>query len=700
MRKKAYIWISVILSVLFVVLGAVIFSRSYQRLWETVVDLWGSLRIYFCRIFGIEENIEPTVMNYSEVLGITSYFPSDWSSFKEDSLAYWQRFFDIKNFKMWLLNVSAKLSVIVKVIIFILPICIILFIVIRRIYRIGNNRTNKDTLPLRCYKRIMKFTYYPIKEFIRGYTEFLKERRKIILLWNVIWALNFNLVSVAVAFFAYYFYFVVSFRIGGIFIQFCKLIIDMGILFRTAPWIVYVILGYKIFDRFRRRIGDKRLRHYEARNCGFINELPIVSMTCGSMGKKKTTIITDMALSQAAMFRQRAFEIIQKADIKFPFFPWICLEEEIRKSMEYGEVYNLATVKEMIEKKRSRYERHKREDLQLYGYDTKRYGTHYDNSLRINDLFEIIKEYAEAYFIYITGSSLIVSNYAIRDEFILLDSGNFPIWMTNFFPEQTSARGRFSHILDFDILRLGKKVLENNAKAGSFEYGVVAITEIGKERGNNLELREVKKESECANQKNDLFNAWLKMCRHSASVSNYPFIKVFTDEQRPESWGADARDLCDIIRIITTSEEKLSMPMYSIEEMVSEWLFDKFMDMYYEFRYMRGDNTLLIYLMKSVISYIWKRDEKIHNRYGYSIAKIEKERGTMTGRSEKKKYYIMNKKIYSRRFETDCFSDYFNELAKKSGAGLNDYREYKSEKADVGELREQNSYFINDLYGK
>ena len=45
-----------------------------------------------------------------------------------------------------------------------------------------------------------------------------------------------------------------------------------------------------------------------------------------------------------------------------------------------------------------------------------------------------------------------------------------------------------------------------------------------------------------ANQKNDLFNAWLKMCRHSATVDNYPFIKVFVDEQRPESWGADARD--------------------------------------------------------------------------------------------------------------------------------------------------------------
>lgn len=64
----------------------------------------------------------------------------------------------------------------------------------------------------------------------------------------------------------------------------------------------------------------------------------------------------------------------------------------------------------------------------------------------------------------------------------------------------------------------------------AFEFGVVAITEIGKERGNNLELKEVKKGTEEANQKNDLFNSWLKMCRHSATVDNFSFIKVFTDE--------------------------------------------------------------------------------------------------------------------------------------------------------------------------
>ena len=70
----------------------------------------------------------------------------------------------------------------------------------------------------------------------------------------------------------------------------------------------------------------------------------------------------------------------------------------------------------------------------------------------------------------------------------------------------------------------------------------------------------------------------------------------------------------------------------------------------------------------------------------------------MDGKPENKRYYLMNRKIYSNRFTTDCFSDYFNDMAMKSKAGLRDYPAYRTEKATVEELKMQNSYFINSLY--
>lgn len=492
-------------------------------------------------------------------------------------------------------------------------------------------------------------------------------------------------------FIAYYFYFAVEFDFSTVYTQFVKLFADLKTPFIYFPYWTLLFIIYPLFDKFRKRIATARLRHYEARNCGFINELPIVSLTCGSMGKKKTTAITDMALSQEVMFRQKAYEILQKNDMKFPYFQWILFEKAMQAEIENGRVYNLATVKCWVISLEQRAE--------LFGYDGERYGLIYDNGLKEERIYDVLSTYAQAYFIYIISSSLIVANYSIREDNLLIDSGNFPLWLTDFFPTNFRRNSRHAHILDFDILRLGKKVLDKNPNAGSFEFGVIGITEIGKERGNNLELQEKKKTADEANQKNDKFNSWLKMCRHSATVDNFPFIKVFADEQRPESWGADARDLCDIVNIVSSGELKLAMPFYTIGDMIAEWAFNRFVGLYYDFRFRRGDNTLLVHVLKSVTAWLWKRNVRIYNRYGFSVLKIEKERGTMDGKIYKKKYYLMSAKIYRKRFATDCFADYFNDMALRTNVGLNDYREYLTECASVNELQAQNSYFINALYG-
>lgn len=142
----------------------------------------------------------------------------------------------------------------------------------------------------------------------------------------------------------------------------------------------------------------------------------------------------------------------------------------------------------------------------------------------------------------------------------------------------------------------------------------------------------------------------------------------------------------------------MALPFYTIEEMLSEWAFEKFIGLYYDFRFRRGDNTLLIYLLKSVTTFLFRRNLRYHNRFGYSVSGIEKERGTQDGKRERRKYYLMNRKIYSNRFSTDCFSDYFNDLAGKTHLGLSDYREYATERATVEELKTQHSYFIDALY--
>ena len=698
MSRRFHISLTVIFFLAFIALGAV-FWQSYARFWETCQDFGLSVAYYFCELFGIEYSFMPTVTEYSDVMQWEILLPSDFDGFAASAKDYFALLIDGENLSGYWAAVGNVMLVAVKVIAILLPCVIVIMLVVYRMYRQGNTKHNHDTKPLQIFKWLARWTYQPIKRVVLSYLDFLRQNSAIWICWIILWVFHLNAASIFMGFFAYYFYFVLSFDVGNLYVQVCKLFIDLQVIFRHFPWWSIVTVCWLLFNRWRKKIALNRLRHYEARNCGFINELPIVSMSCGSMGKKKTTLITDMVLSQEVMFRQKALEILQQNDMKFPYFPWIAFEDELRSCMEHGTVNNLASVKTWVQLKRSRFIKHHNAKWQLYGYDYRRYGTRFDDALKINRLFDVLETYALAYFIYVIQSSLIVANYSIRTDNAILDNGNFPLWLMDFFPKHRRECSRHAHILDFDVLRLGKKVLENNPRAGSFEFGVVAITEIGKERGNNLELKEVKRNTDDTNQKNDLFNSWLKMCRHSATVDNFPFIKVFTDEQRPESWGADARDLCDIINVISSGDMRLALPFYTIEEMISEWVFNRFMRLYEDFRFRRGDNTLLVHILKNVSAWLWRRNLRFYNRFGYCTLRIEKERGTMDGKTENKKYYLMNTKIYAQRFSTDCFSDYFNELAQKSHLGIADYLEYATEKANVSELKEQNSYFINALYG-
>ena len=700
MSKKniAYIVISVLVTIAFILLAALVFKTSYIRIFESLTDLIHSIKYYFCKLFGIDAELNPSILDSSNAIKCESILPSDFDDFKVKFVEFWRLFANLDNFILYGKTVSEKLGVAAQILVIILPFVFVFFFVIKKLYSTPNTKHNKDTKPLQIHKTLSRKITRPTKQFIIGYFAFLNCQKWIPIVWAIIWFCSLNLTSIVISFFAYFLYFSVSFDFVSIYTIARKLIIDLQVIFKHFPWWSLLPVAWLIFEYIRRKIAVDILRHKEAQNCGFINALPIVSMTCGSMGKRKTTIITDMALSQDVMFRQKALELLQKNDMRFPSFPWIALEMEVRKCMEHHVIYNLASIEKWMKLKRERFEKHHNAKWQLYGYDYDLYGLTYNDELKTYHLFDVLTNYVKLYFIYVIESSLIVSNYSVREDSVLMDGGNFPIWSSDFFIMRDKMNSHNAHILDFDTLRLGRKVIADNINNGSFEFGVVLITEVGKERGNNLELKEVKKGTLETNQKNDLFNNWLKMCRHSATVENFPFIKVFTDEQRPESWGADARDLADIVTIISTGETHVALPFYTLEEMIAEKAFKWFIKLYYDFRYKRGDNTLFMHTLKWLVNLLYQRNLKIYNKYGYSTVFVQTEQGTMDGKKHRERYNLMNYKIYKERFSTDCFSDYFSDMAIKAKVGLNDYITYTTEKASVEELKRQHSYFIDALY--
>ena len=388
-------------------LGAFVFSDSYLRLGESLLDLGNSAAYYFCKLCGIKNDITVTVNGYSDIFSWGTVLPEDFDEFKQSAGNYFSLLFDAENFAGWGESVAVFLEVALKVLLLALPLILALGMAIHKLYKSGNTVHGKDTVPLKVFKTIAKYIYLPVKRTVLSYREFLREYRILWVLWLALWAFHLNLVTIMVEFIAYYFWFVVSFDILTLYTQVNKLLIDLQVIFKHFPWWSIAMAAYLLFTRWRKGIALGRLRHFEARNCGFINELPIVSMACGSMGKRKTTLITDMILSQEVMFRQKALSILRNNDMKFPYFPWICFEKELQKCMEHGTVYNLATVKEWVKLKRRRFESHGNSDWQLYEYDVCRYGAEFDDALKVNDLFDVLETYAQAYFIYIMQSKAV-----------------------------------------------------------------------------------------------------------------------------------------------------------------------------------------------------------------------------------------------------------------------------------------------------
>jgi hypothetical protein len=463
----------------------------------------------------------------------------------------------------------------------------------------------------------------------------------------------------------------------------------------------------------------------ESCNKAFIAERSLATMLVGAMGKGKTTLLTDMALSTEAMFRFKAFELMLEVDLKFPNFPYIVLENAIKREIAKGKIFNLASCGHYVSQVKGRFAK---KQFNPFGYDYKKYGLYYDDKKTVTDLFSALSDYCKLYLIYIVNSSLILANLAMRTDFIKHDLGNMPLWDLDFFSRDSryaKAMSRRSHILDFDMLRLGKKLVENNPQAGAFEFGVIAITEVGKERGNQFKSQEIKdiikqlqatiKELEKAKQDcsvqqaellsltqratqlNDKFNECLKLIRHKCTVANFPFARIFMDEQRPESLGADARDLCEIIHIRDKSETKLAMPFYFIGELLYALIFPRFKGTYQEYRFNRGDNTLLMYTIKKLGAIIHRSYTGIYNRYGYHVRQLAVEDAATGTILKECPYYLSTKKIYSNRFSTDAYGDIFAPSLKHCGIGIDDIPEYASDKATLDELSSQNSYLICEI---
>ena len=713
-------WSVTTVSLLFVFL----FPNSLPRLAETIRDLFTSIAYYVVEIFGGTFNpVYPTVMDMpswqfaEQIWEPLHWLPYTLEEFEILMDQFWILFFSGENFNRYWIAVGDVIFYLSRFSLILGPLVAALII---KLGSLTSVRCNQRGLKSDELKRFESFTVriiYPIVSWIKSFVEFVKVE-KYAQIWLVIWALHFNLFSIGIALIAFYLYFAASWNVPGIYRQVLKLLSDLAPMVRFIPVFIWVIFGVWLYNYICRSMAFARLYYFEKANRAVLRERGVTTVVYGSMGVGKTQLITSMALSAEIEQYDQAFEIMLDKDMQFPDFPWQTFRDELKREISNRRIVDLPTCRAWVRRSRMFFERiqsartfaawqekrgrYKHLSDHTFGYDYDRYRITYNDDLKIVHLFDALEDYACAYLIFTVKTTTLFANYSIRVDSIMMDLGNMPLRDNDFFkrsPESQEAYSRHSHIIDMDMIRLGKKMIEDNPKARRLSFGVYVITEIDKERKNMNELKETKIKADETNQRNDLFNACLMMSRHAAVVDNKVFIRFIMDLQRPEAWGAGGRELGEVIYISEKDELQPTLPLlspYWIMHPIFEFIKRHWNDFYAEFIHNRSDEILFVHLCKSAIARMNHHYDRVHGLFGSQTLHLEIQSGTLEGAPKEDQWRLLMKKDRSKRYQTACLESVF-ESYEPNTMHVDDFISYAGSVGTMEENLLQNSYFQNDI---
>lgn len=719
-KKISYHVIALGLLVTSIVLMFVRFQPVFVRVLQSLEDLIRSVLYYFSEILEVG-TVRPTVNEIPD--GMEPYFPTEWEIFKVQLELFFNSIFDKTNLQLFFAWYGEKIENVARILLLLLIPMSLFALVCWLIYGTPNTDHNKDTRPLKAYKRICQKAGTPAKNYVVGLWRFIKETTFYRWFFAIVWIYNLQLLTIQIEALAFVFYFSISIDFKSIYTQFVKLAIDSTVAIGFLPWWIWAVIGWKIFSTIRRAIGMARLRHFENSNRTFLDTYPGALFLVGKQRAKKTTIITDMALTQEVVFRDEAKARISECDKQFPFFPWINVELFYKEAKERHALPTLAHHREFLKLLRWHFDRdqnglydratkkgalrnlrkrfgYKYKDF-LFEYDHERYGMKYNNALVLLDIFDTIENYIQLFFIYAAPTSLIFGNYPIRTDLKYEDEGNFPSFDGDFFErpaEEVEQTSQYSHPINFNASRLGKITDENDPYKDGREIGIDTVMEFAKERGNQNTNAGFHADDDGCNPKNDGFELNSKMKGHDATIMYYTFTRSLYDDQRPDSLSAENKDLCDIIMIRGVDSGRIVMPGFAWGELFHLLMTNVYDKIYYKFRKKRGDNTLLVYVMKQICNPIHKRFDRIKNQFMVQVAKLKiwdaMGDDVLT---DKGKYYVSHKKVYSNRFATDGIKDFYHQKALRSNVGLNDYPTFGDVHMTVKEMRGMHSRFYNQI---
>lgn len=553
--------------------------------------------------------------------------------------------------------------------------------------------------PLKIYLFIKEKILDPAKQFIINtflcfrYTKFYFIPGVIIILYNA------NLISFAFTFIGWYLYFVFSIDLVSIYHLFVKFVICISPLLMPGFWVFWIIAAFIIITKLKLKKGYNKLYDMYAKNDDFISDLGIVTGIYGVPGSGKNLLEVAIATQKEVQLREQACNDMMEIRLEFPDFPFRLLEEEVEKIRLNNSCVNKVQVKYHFKKIFETKD-------EIYGYDlTKNKSIHYDK-LKERSLVNELLDYAQLYFIYI--SSLACSTYSLRYDKGIELTGCFPVMTYDFFHRdfRNDERSERAKIFDLNLIRLLKQVEDNkknNVNDGRitlFDFGLLTLSEFGKDRGNRY-TNQFRKDSD-VKPVNDGTASCFGVLRHLTTVRYHQYGFVIWDEQKLSSFSGLEAAMAETNIFINkqSTETKTTLPLWFIEGTLLEWGYSHFVGNVDKYIRTRNDQTLYSYFTKRIAAFFANINRNLNNTFGYrriglSLSGVNVN-GAQEGRGDHS-FYLLNKIVFSDRYQTDCYSGFFDTLKLQADKGINQLSEYSGIVASVDELLQQHGYFAGEL---
>ena len=704
-KIKVFNWF-LYLTIMIIVLSFFALNNLYfvDHLIVSVKSNLVSLGIYFQNIFDLEYRffMPETFFDFalSNQFNYGVVFSSNFQNYGE-YLKYSYRLLFNPDYLSVLFNLFVKNLFIFNIVFNFLLILILFFLVVLKLYFSHDESyvisfSRNYNLGLKIDKNI----YIKFKKWLSSFWNFISTKKLIYIFFITFVVVFCGILSAALDLITYFLLFVSSFDIKIIFMSFYSTIYSFVPLFTSINPFIWLLIGYLLFIFFRYKYGIKKLSVYHHKNLEFTDSLGVCTFIKGPPGCGKTMLLTDLVLNAEEINRFCFIEIIDKYKKYFPYFNFNGFFNSILDLKNSGDLKTRYDVELLIDYLESIFNSEVDSEVKkdiIFDYDYNNFPLEIFNGLRFISLFECLKTTGTAYFYKSFTNPLAMGNFPIRFDYYVNNHklvNNVTLFhYFNLKKEQIKSFTKFSHIINNDILRFGKKV--NDDVPIALECFTIYLSEIDKERGNQFDKQGLKKSDSRANLVNDYFNLTLKLSRHFSTLDFKPFFRFFTDSQRVGSVNLDLIETNEnIISISSSSSSKFVMPLFTIERIIIESLIRFFHLFINKYNSIKNNYDLLYLILNTAGSKINLFYEKILNLFYVDIKELSVDSGDSNVRISK--YYLLHKKTLAARYSTDVYKCWFK-TKDSFKSSFDDYQMFSSLEMSMNELNVQNSYMVKNI---